>query len=124
MRLLEHAAGVDEADPGWGLLVIEFRVHAARDPALARRYAAVHERTLAGMEVVITDLYPQAAGQPPLPPSHLARLLLAVGAGARLEQAVEPGSSPMTLVAGLLARLIAAPAGSTRQSPGGKAAAR
>src|ERR1700689_800100 len=84
LRLLEHAASVDRAEPQWGLLVIEFRVHAARDPELARRYAAAHQRTLAGLERAVTGLYQRAGQPPPLPAADLARLLLAVGAGARL----------------------------------------
>lgn len=106
VRLLQHAASVDEADPDWGLLVIEFRVHAARDPELNRRYAAAHEQTLARMERTVAGLYERAGEPPPLPPADLARLLLTVGAGARLEQAAEPGSSPMTSLAGFVARLV------------------
>src|SRR5580658_9044133 len=106
-RLVAHAASVDGAEPEWGLLVIEFRVHAARDPQLGQRYAAAHQRTLAGMERVVTGLYQRAGEPPPLPPADLARLLVAVGAGARLEQAADPGSSPATLLPEQLARLIA-----------------
>ena len=98
-RLLEHAASVDRAEPEWGLLVIEFRVHAARDPQLGRRYAAAHQRTLTGMEQAVTGLYQRAGHPPPLPPADLARLLVAVGVGARLEQAAEPDSFPATLLA-------------------------
>jgi AcrR family transcriptional regulator len=122
-RLIEHAASVDRAEPEWGLLVIEFRVHAARDPELGRRYAAAHERTLAGMERAITGLYQRAGELPPLPPGELARLLVAVGAGARLEQAAGPGSSSVTLLGGLVARLIAGRASSREHAPGGKAGA-
>src|SRR5271154_73794 len=57
-----HAASVARAEPEWGLLVIEFRGHAARDPELGRRYAAAHQRTLAGMERAVTGLY-QRAGE-------------------------------------------------------------
>jgi AcrR family transcriptional regulator len=118
-RLLEHAASVDRAEPEWGLLVIEFRVHAARDPELSRRYAAAHQHTLAGMERAVTGLY-QRASEPPLPPADLARLLVAVGAGARLEQAAGPGSSPAALLAGQLARLIAGRPASSVSAPDGK----
>ena len=103
-RLLAHAASVDRAEPEWGLLVIEFRVHAARDPELGRRYAAVHQRTLAGMERAVTGLYQRAGQTPPLPPADLARLL--VGAGARLEQAAEPDSSQAALLVKQLGQLI------------------
>src|SRR6202050_5667236 len=66
-RLLAPAASVDGAEPEWGLLVIEFRVHAARDPDLGRRYAAAHERTVAGMERAIALLYERSGTGPPLP---------------------------------------------------------
>jgi AcrR family transcriptional regulator len=119
-RLLEHAASVDRAEPEWGLLVIEFRVHAARDPQLGRRYAAAHQRTLTGMEQAVTGLYQRAGHPPPLPPADLARLLVAVGAGARLEQAAEPDSFPATLLAGQLARLIAGRPATSVSAAGGK----
>jgi AcrR family transcriptional regulator len=104
--LLEHAARFERVEPEWGLLVIEFRVHAARDRSLNRRYAAAHARTVAGMERVITRLYERTGEPPPLAPPQLAQLLVAFGAGARLEQAVDPDSLPATLFAALLARVI------------------
>jgi AcrR family transcriptional regulator len=119
-ELLAHAASVDRAEPEWGLLVIEFRVHAARDPELGRRYAAVHQGTLAGMERAVTGLYQRAGQAPPLPPADLARLLVAVGAGARLEQAAEPGSSPAALLARQLGQLITGPTGPLSAASGGR----
>ena len=107
-NLLEHAVSADRAEPEWGLLVIEFRVHAARDPELGRRYALVHERTVAGMKRAITMLYERTGEPPPLEPGELAHLVVAVGAGARLEQAVEPGSRPFALFERLLARAMKA----------------
>jgi AcrR family transcriptional regulator len=118
-RLLEHAASVDRAEPEWGLLVVEFRVHAVRDPELARRYADAHQRTLAGAERVVADLY-QRAGEPPLPPADLARLLVAIDTGARLEEAAAPGPSLMTLLARLLAHPISQRPGAAVAAPGGK----
>jgi hypothetical protein len=47
--LLEHLVRADNAMPGWLLLVIEFRVHAARDAELSKRYAAAHARTIEAM---------------------------------------------------------------------------
>jgi AcrR family transcriptional regulator len=119
-RLLEHAASVDRAEPEWGLLVVEFRVHAVRDPELARRYADAHQRTLAGEERVVAGLYQRAGEPPPLPPVDLARLLVALDTGARLEEAAAPGSSPMMLLARLLARLISQRQGSAIAAPAKK----
>jgi hypothetical protein len=59
------------------------------------------------MRRVITRLYDRADEPPPLPAPQLAQLLVALGAGARLEQAVDPESLPATLFAGLLARVLA-----------------
>jgi hypothetical protein len=58
------------------------------------------------MERVITRLYERTGEPPPLAPPQLAQLLVAFGAGARLEQAVDPDSLPATLFAALLARVI------------------
>jgi AcrR family transcriptional regulator len=91
MRVLrEHAARRNRAELDWGLLLIEFRVHAARDPDLARRYAALHARTRQGLAGVITDVYRRAGQAPPFPPQEMAQMILTVEAGVRLEQAADP----------------------------------
>jgi AcrR family transcriptional regulator len=91
MRVLrEHAARRNRAELDWGLLLIEFRVHAARDPDLARRYAALHARTRQGLARVITDVYRRAGQAPPFPPQEMAQMILTVEAGVRLEQAADP----------------------------------
>jgi AcrR family transcriptional regulator len=94
--LREHAASRNRAELDWGLLLIEFRVHAARDTELNARYAAAHARTRRALAGVITALY-QCAGQlPPLPPDQMARMILAIEAGIRLEQATDPDGSADT----------------------------
>jgi AcrR family transcriptional regulator len=91
MRILrEHAARRNRAERDWGLLLIEFRVHAAREEGLARRYAALHARTRQGLAGVIADLYRRADQPPPLPAEEMALMVLTVEAGIRLEQAAEP----------------------------------
>ena len=103
MALAEHVTRRERADAEWGLLVIEFRVHAARSPELNRRYGRLHERTIAGVAGVVATIYEHADEAPPLPPAELARLLLTVSAGARLEHATNADVLPVTLVAELLA---------------------
>ncbi|HEY6309848.1 MAG TPA: helix-turn-helix domain-containing protein [Streptosporangiaceae bacterium] len=91
MRVLrEHAARRNRAERDWGLLLIEFRVHAARDAELSRRYAALHGRTRQGLAGVITGLYRRAGQPPPFPPEEIAQMILTVEAGVRLEQAADP----------------------------------
>ncbi|MBV9803281.1 MAG: helix-turn-helix transcriptional regulator [Solirubrobacterales bacterium] len=101
--LAEHVTRRERADAEWGLLVIEFRVHAARDPELNRRYAGLHERTLAGVARVVATIYEQAGDPPPLSPADLARLLLTVSSGARLEHATNAEVLPVALLAELVA---------------------
>ena len=47
--LLDLAEQAERGAPGWRLLVTEFRVHAARDPELNRRYAVLHARAVNGV---------------------------------------------------------------------------
>jgi AcrR family transcriptional regulator len=86
----EHAVRRNRAELDWGLLLIEFRVHAARDPALSLRYAALHARTRQAMAGLIADVYRRAGQQPPFPPDEMAQMILTVEAGVRLEQAADP----------------------------------
>jgi AcrR family transcriptional regulator len=103
--LAEHVSRRDRADAEWGLLVIEFRVHAARNPELNHRYSEVHERTVAGVARVVARIYDRAGEALPLPASELARMLLTVAAGARLEQATNAEVVPSALLAELLAQV-------------------
>jgi AcrR family transcriptional regulator len=80
-------AGVLRTDLDWTLLVIEFRVHAARDPALAARFAELHGRLLAAVVGFITESLGLPAATPEV--TDLARVLLAVGPGGALARAAE-----------------------------------
>jgi AcrR family transcriptional regulator len=88
--LRDHAARRNRAELDWGLLLIEFRVHAARDEELNRRYAAVHARTRQALERVIAGIYQRAGQRPPWPPDEMAQVILTIEAGIRLEQAADP----------------------------------
>jgi AcrR family transcriptional regulator len=88
--LLEHFVRGDQATPGWLLLVIEFRVHAARDPELSRRYAAAHARTLDGVAAVLATVAAANGRDPAVSPQKLAELALALSVGTTLEQAANP----------------------------------
>jgi len=71
--------------PEWMLVVIEFRVHAARDSGLNARYAELHARHVQALaEVMAHDLgrAGQSAGKPPV---DEARTALALGSGLVLE---------------------------------------
>ena len=103
LRMLrEHAARRNRAELDWGLLVIEFRVHAARDPDLSRRYAALHARTRQALAEVITGIHRRAGQPPPFPAEDMAQMILTVEAGIRLEQAAEPEGPEAPTAFGLL----------------------
>jgi AcrR family transcriptional regulator len=89
----EHAARRNRAELDWGLLLIEFRVHAARDPGLNQRYAAAHARAQQALAAVIAGVYRRAAVPPPSPPEEMAQLILTIEVGIRLEQAADPGAA-------------------------------
>ncbi len=108
VALMDQVAGRVHDDPGWGLLLIEFRVHAARDPGLNQRYAAAHRRTTAGLAAVLAGVYERAGQDPPFPAGQLAELLAAIGSGAQLEHAASPAALPASFRAEVLGRLLAA----------------
>src|SRR5215467_12124521 len=75
LALLDHLARGDQATPGWLLLVIEFRVHAARDPVLSARYAAAHERTVEALAGVLATVIAPDGHEPAVAPRRLAELM-------------------------------------------------
>jgi AcrR family transcriptional regulator len=106
--LLEHLAGVDRSEPQWMLLLIEFRVHAARNPEINQRYAEAHERTIDGLTSVLAGM--QERGEElPLPARQLAEFMLTVGFGAALEQAANPDALGGPSLAQRIAGLITSP---------------
>jgi AcrR family transcriptional regulator len=108
--LAGHATRRNQAELDWGLLLIEFRAHVARDPALNQRYTALHARTLRSIADLITGLYQRAGQPPPRPPGQMAQLILTITAGSRLEQAAGLEDSPELAAAELLARFTEPPA--------------
>src|SRR6478609_4307645 len=87
---LEQAQGDERGTPGWRLLVTEFRVHAARDPELNRRYAALHARTLDGVARMFAEVSKENVENLPFPPRLMAELWLAIETGRALEQMTDP----------------------------------
>jgi len=83
------------SEHGWAQLLVEFRVHAARDPVLNRRYADAHRRTVAELAALLARLHQQAGMSPAVPPRSMAEFVLAMGTGVTLERAANPGAFPM-----------------------------
>ena len=88
--VLDLAQRAERGAPGWRLLVTEFRIHAARDPALNRRYAALHARTVEGVAQVLAAVSKEGAAGLPFPPWQLAELMLTIETGRALEQITNP----------------------------------
>jgi AcrR family transcriptional regulator len=82
-------AEVMRSELDWSLLVIEFRVHAARDSRLAARYAELHERALAALAENIAESLPDELASDPQRVRELARAALAMSAGGALARAAE-----------------------------------
>ena len=96
-------------DAPWHRLVIEFRLQAARDPALNARYAELHERTLLGVAETLETLFRNASMPMPLPPRLFAQAVLALAMGIELERAADARAFGADDVRVLLGRLAASP---------------
>jgi AcrR family transcriptional regulator len=103
--LTELAWQAERATPGWRLLVTEFRVLAARDPALNRRYAAAHATTFDGIASVLSAVVERDGVRLAVPARRLAELLLAVETGIALEQLVSPDAIDIRQAGAVLCQL-------------------
>ena len=117
LALVDHLARGDQAKPGWLLLVIEFRVHAARDAELSRRYAAAHARTVEALAGVLAEVFARDGQALAAEPRRLAGLLLAFSAGAALEQAADPAALGGRQVAAELAQVLGSLVGPAAPAP-------
>jgi AcrR family transcriptional regulator len=110
-RALLLAADRDAvSEQGWAQLLVEFRAHAARDPALNRRYADAHRRTVAQLAALLARLHDQAGTPPVVPPQSMAEFVLAMGTGVTLERAADPAALPEEHAISLMARALVSPA--------------
>ena len=106
MALVRTSREQGQDQPAWRLLLLEFRLHAARDRELNRRYSEAHGRTIAGIAGVIERLLESAGEEPIESPRHLAALLLALEPGLILERAADPRILPQAVAERAFARLV------------------
>ena len=106
LSLIDHLTRGDQVTPGWLMLVIEFRVHAARDAGLSRRYAEVHARTVEALAGVLAMVGARDGQGLAVAPRRLAELAVAFSAGATLEQAADPAALGGRQVAAQLAQVL------------------
>jgi AcrR family transcriptional regulator len=83
-----------QQDEEWSLVLLEFRIHAARIPTLNRRYATLHAKLRGAMAALIQAENEQAGELPPIPAEDIARGALALGTGIVLERAAEGARFP------------------------------
>jgi hypothetical protein len=73
--------------------VLEFRIVAARDPALLAPYRAVHARLRTAVAELAMAVSVRTGEPLPMPPDTWARLSLGIGNGLALERLAGPTSS-------------------------------
>lgn len=88
-------------DRAWTLLVIEFRVYAARNPSAGRRYEALHSKTCASMAEVYQSVLGGSGLEAALDLDTLARVVLGVTAGIMLEHTCKPELDVESILAAL-----------------------
>jgi len=113
--LFENFIRVNLTEPEWPLLVIEFRVHAARDEELNRRYAVLHERTIDALADLLASLYERIGEEMPMPARELGELVMALGSGTQLERAANSEALGGELIAQMLTELVVHRASGVRE---------
>ncbi len=110
LRALLRAGERHSADAeGWARLLIEFRVYAARDAELNRRYADAHSDTIDHLARAIGQVLANAGIEPDFPPRVMAQFVLAIGNGLVLEQAADPDALPPAVIEDFAGRAFGIP---------------
>ncbi len=93
-ELVQIAARDATAERGWAALLVEFRSHAGRDPALNARYAQAHGRTLEELAGVLARMHDRGGLVPKVTPRSMAEFILAFASGITLERSAASGALP------------------------------
>jgi AcrR family transcriptional regulator len=105
-RLLEANARHSESGGDWARLLIEFRVVAARDPELNRRYGALHEQALDHFAEVARAVLARAGLVSVHPPRTFAELVFAIDSGWVLERAAGTSGVGLDVLVDFIARSV------------------
>jgi AcrR family transcriptional regulator len=84
-RMVDDWRHVVERERGWSLLLIEFWVHAARDPKLRRRLRKAHLRVREAITAGLELATERSGATLPMPAAKLATTVMALGNGLNLE---------------------------------------
>lgn len=112
VALAQRWSEIEREDLAWTLLVIEFRVHAARDPELNTRYAELHARTVEGVRRVLASVL---GGHPT---ADQARLVLGMGLATTLERVAAPEALPNSQLTAVLSAIAGGTTRTTRTRKG------
>jgi AcrR family transcriptional regulator len=107
VTVARQAIGESADTVAWQRLLLEFRSHAARNPATQARYAELHERTISGTAEILSGLFERAGLEPPMPPRTLAVASLAIGVGLAAELMVDPDLDVRSIASEMAERLVA-----------------
>jgi AcrR family transcriptional regulator len=94
-------------DEAWTLLVLEFRIAAAREPAIAARFRALHHRLVEAIAAVIARDLGDAELESALTPAEAAHAGMALANGLLLERLASPRRLPADLTLRVSRGLIA-----------------
>ena len=86
----QAAATTDEERRRWTLLVMEFWLHAARDPELRTQAAGLKSERRDVIADQVTRLVPPSSGELPAPASLIAAGLMAIEDGFALQSLLDP----------------------------------
>ena len=78
----------------FGVLSLEFSLYAMRNPAAQAELATRYRQLRGRLAELITKRYAHHQTAPPMPPEHLAALVLATDTGLFLQYSAEPGALP------------------------------
>ena len=100
--MAESAMAAMDRERDWFLLYFEFALHAARDPAFGRRFAAVRDEGLAELSAGISEGLKHAGAGTAADPDELARAIRALSYGLALDQLLDDGGAPDGLLGHVL----------------------
>jgi AcrR family transcriptional regulator len=93
----------------FGVLSLEFSLYAMRSPAAQAELATRYRQLRGRLAELITKRYTSHQTAPPMPPEHLAALVLATDTGLFLQYSAEPGALPWELHADAIIQLLDPP---------------
>ncbi|MEU2875297.1 TetR family transcriptional regulator C-terminal domain-containing protein [Streptomyces sp. NPDC007070] len=111
MQLHERVTGRTPRERQWFMVSMEFTLHAARHPEVARALAVHENRLTEGLAEVVATALAGAGRRPDLDPEDLARLLVAAFEGLTARQLVHGTGEPTERLLTRLMNALSAPLG-------------